>query len=58
MRRIYDGNVLVDWDIPPEAVICPPDEESRQKWGWKRDGFGRWYRDLAPGQRLQDPSTA
>ena len=55
MRRVYDGNILVDWDVPPDAAVCPPDEDARRKWGWQQDDQGRWYRLLASGQGLQDP---
>ena len=58
MRRIYDGNVLVDWDVPPDAAACPPDETARRKWGWQQDEQGRWYRLWAPGQRLQQVQSA
>ena len=54
-RRVYDGTILADWDISPYAGVCPSDEAERAKWGWKRDAAGRWFRELAPGQRLQDP---
>src|SRR5207247_1146748 len=57
MRRVYDGNILVDWDAPPDAVVCPSGQKARRKWGWQQDERGRWYRLLEPGRRLQDPPS-
>ena len=53
--RIREGNILVDWDVDPDAVVCPPESAERRKWGWQEDAEG-WYRDVPDGQNFKKPT--
>jgi len=54
--RFYEGNTVADWDVDPNAVSCPyQDAPEVGKWGWKQDADGKWYRELAEGQKPEDP---
>ena len=45
--RFYEGNTVADWDIEPNALLCPRQDVAEiERWGWKKDQDGKWYREL------------
>jgi len=55
MERVYETTTLADWVGDPDALMCPRDPALRDKWGWKEDEHGKWYRQLADGQQMNTP---